>query len=176
MASFTLVVAAAENNVIGDGTPHLPWTLKSDTSMYKSFSQDKPVIIGRVTRELLGFIHSDILEVVLSRNKSYMPTSSIVARSIDEAISAVNGFDEVVVLGGASIYSQFEPLASRILLTRVKTNSRGSKFFHFSEENWWVYSKKSYGVSEQDEYSFCRIDLRRKLRGKRPSQQAGSVF
>ena len=161
---LTILVAAAENGVIGSVEKPIPWQLEDDERQYREFSRKRPVIIGRVTRELVGHHHSDVFEVVLSRNNSYHLDIGTVAHSLETAINLVSGFDEVVVLGGAQVYRQFLPICDRILLTRVHASPKGNAFFEFSPKDWTEISRKSYPASEDNEFSYSYIELRRSNR------------
>ena len=48
-----LVVAAAENDVIGRGN-RLPWRLSADLRRFKALTLGKPVLMGRKTYESIG--------------------------------------------------------------------------------------------------------------------------
>ena len=52
-AALELVVAVAENDVIGRGN-QLPWHLPADLRHFKSLTFGKPVLMGRKTYESIG--------------------------------------------------------------------------------------------------------------------------
>ena len=52
-AALELVVAVAENDVIGRGN-RLPWYLPADLRHFKSLTLGKPVLMGRKTYESIG--------------------------------------------------------------------------------------------------------------------------
>ena len=53
MIPIVLVVAVAENGVIGDGGG-LPWRMKADLRRFRALTLGKPVIMGRKTFESIG--------------------------------------------------------------------------------------------------------------------------
>ena len=53
MTALTIVVAAAENGVIGRGN-QLPWRLPDDLQRFKQLTLGKPVIMGRKTYDSIG--------------------------------------------------------------------------------------------------------------------------
>ena len=52
-AALELVIAVAENDVIGRGN-QLPWHLPADLRHFKSLTVGKPVLMGRKTYESIG--------------------------------------------------------------------------------------------------------------------------
>jgi dihydrofolate reductase len=125
----SLVVAAAENDVIGaDGD--LPWHLSEDLKRFKELTRGHAVVVGRATEESierrLGSPLPERHAVVVSRSWGPSPHADVeVARSVPEALdaaaryAAASGQDEIFVIGGAAIYAETLPLADRIRLTRV---------------------------------------------------------
>ena len=53
MFNFSLIVAVAENGVIGNNGS-MPWNLPSDLSNFKELTMNKPMIMGRKTWDSIG--------------------------------------------------------------------------------------------------------------------------
>ena len=53
MTALALIVAAAENGVIGRGGA-LPWHLPDDLRHFKRVTMGKPIVMGRKTFESIG--------------------------------------------------------------------------------------------------------------------------
>ena len=120
---IALIVAAAENGVIGRGG-QLPWRIPEDMRWFKEKTLGKPCIMGRKTwdsfpkRPLPGRAN-----IVITRDADFSAEGATVAHSFDEALEAAKRLqpdaEEVMVLGGAEIYAVALPRADRIYLTRV---------------------------------------------------------
>jgi dihydrofolate reductase len=124
---LSIIVAAGRNGEIGC-QGRLPWPrLGPDVAWFRRHTLGKPVIMGRHTwvslpeRPLLGRRN-----VVLSRRLDGASTPIAffgcdVFRDLDTALGALeaSGAAEVVVIGGAEVYTAALPLASRLYLTRV---------------------------------------------------------
>lgn len=123
---LTLVVAAAENDVIGrDGD--LPWHLPADLAHFKKVTLGKPIVMGRRTWESIGRPLPGRTNIVVTRNPTYAAEGAVVVSSLGEAADHARGLgaSELMVIGGAGLYAAALPLAERILLTRVHASVAG---------------------------------------------------
>jgi dihydrofolate reductase len=138
----SLIAAVGSNNVIGNAGK-LPWRLPDDLSRFKRLTLGHPVVMGRRTFESLGKPLSGRRNIVLTRNaRSSLPGCEM-ARTADEAI-ALAGNDELFVIGGASVYELFLPLASRLYITYVEGNFSGDVFFpEVRWENWRIVEEST---------------------------------
>ncbi len=120
---LSIVVAIAEDGAIGRaGT--LPWRLPADLQHFKRMTGDKPVIMGRHTWESLGGRPlKGRRNIVLSKSLKEVPEGVLLRESLDEAITAAQaeGFSEVSVIGGASLFAEALPDADVLHITRVHT-------------------------------------------------------
>ena len=138
-----LVVAAAENNVIGH-QGKLPWHIPADLKHFRKLTTGHPVIMGRKTWDeiyaRLGKPLKDRTNIVLTRNGFDFPDGVKAASSVDDALAQADGKEigqKVMVIGGAEIYRMFLPLAERIYLTRVFRNPQGDTYFPELSSNEW---------------------------------------
>ena len=135
--TISLVVAAAENEVIGrDGA--LPWYLPADLRRFRELTTGHVVVMGRLTYESiiarLGHPLDGRTSVVIS---STLPDPAdervVVSGSVESALAQAArlatgaGGGELFVAGGESVYRQVLPSADRIYLTRVHTEVAGDR-------------------------------------------------
>lgn len=148
-----MIVAAAENNVIGKDN-QMPWHLPEDFKYFKSKTVGKPCIMGRKTFESivahLGKALPDRPNIVISRSGFDHDEAETYA-SIEEALEAAQQHDteEVMIIGGATIYEQALPKADRIYLTRVNQSLDGDAFFPELGDEW-----KETSRDDRDGFSF----------------------
>jgi dihydrofolate reductase len=121
-APIVLVLARAENGVIGaDG--HLPWgRLDGDLVRFKDLTMGKPVIMGRKTWDSLPFKPlPGRTNIVLTRNRLFAAAGAVAARTFEKAMRIADEEmpEAVMVIGGADIFAQALPYAQRIELTVV---------------------------------------------------------
>ena len=80
MSEVAIIVAVAENGVIGRGND-LPWRLPEDMKHFKRVTMGKPVIMGRKTWESIGRPLPGREMVVISRRRDY-PLPEAVRRAM----------------------------------------------------------------------------------------------
>lgn len=139
---ISLVVAAADNNVIGKDNA-MPWHIPEDFKHFKAVTMGKPCIMGRKTfqsiLQSLGKPLPGRLNIIVSAS-NYQHGGAITCKDLDEAISQASktDTDEICVIGGAQIYVQSVPRADRIYLTRVHSRPDGDAFFPEIGDEWRV--------------------------------------
>jgi len=95
-AALELVVAVAENDVIGRGNG-LPWHLPADLRHFKSLTLGKPVLMGRKTYESIGKALPGRTNIVLSRSEDFSPSDCVVVKSLDDARIAAGAEPHLIV-------------------------------------------------------------------------------
>ena len=149
-----MIVAASTNNVIGvDGD--LPWHLSEDLKKFKAITMGKPMIMGRATYESIGRALPGRRSIVMSRQPGFAAEGCEIVSSVDEALDAAGDVEEVMIIGGGKIYSEFLPLTSCIYLTRVDTTIEGDTWLpELAEDEWNLLESDSYPASEERAYGF----------------------
>lgn len=143
MAYVSLIAALDENRVIGDGNKLPAWEAPGDLKRFKSLTEGKVVVMGRKTFESLGKPLPRRLNLVVSTTMEPAPGVHV-ARNLDEAIRQAdvlgrqfNFGEEIMVIGGAQIYEQALPFASKLYLTLVQGIHPGDIFFPSLNEKEW---------------------------------------
>lgn len=160
---ISFVVAAADNRCIGINNA-LPWHLPEDLKFFKRVTMGKPIIMGRKTFESIGKPLPGRTNIVITNNKNYSANGIKVATSLDdalkiaEAITLIDGKEEVMVIGGAGVYALCLPRADRLYYTKVHAAVNGDAFFpEVNWKEWKLISQEDYKSSEKNpyDYSFC---------------------
>ena len=164
-AALELVVAVAENDVIGRGN-QLPWHLPADLRHFKSLTLGKPVLMGRKTYESIGKALPGRKNIVLSRAADFSPGDCAVVTTLEAARSAAMGEPALMVIGGAEIYRQCLPLAERIHLTLVHAQIDGDTLFAgWHGKEWSASSRERHAADHKNAYAYSFITLERMGRG-----------
>jgi dihydrofolate reductase len=159
MAIISIIVAMGNDNVIGIKNS-LPWKIPADLEHFKKNTFGKPVIMGEKTFESIGKALPGRKNIVLTFNENFKADNSIVVFSIDDALKEVEKEEEVMIIGGASIYKQFLPLTDRMYLTLIHSDFGGDCFFpNFNDIDWIEKERKE---QESDGYKYDFIILERK--------------
>lgn len=157
----SMIVAASANNVIGAGGG-LPWHLSEDLRHFKKITMGKPMIMGRATFESIGKALPGRRSLVLSRQAGYRPQGAEVAASPEAALELAGEAEEVMIIGGGSIYALFLPMTDRIYMTRVHANVEGDTFFPNLDENEWrIVSSEPLPPTDERPFSISFQTLER---------------
>src|SRR5689334_5805891 len=130
---ISLIAALTENRVIGRNND-LPWHLPDDMKYFMQTTKEHYVIMGRKNYDSIPEKFRPLpnrFNIVVTRQKNFEAPGCTVVNSIDEAlnIAHANHQMEVFIIGGAEIYKQGLPLATRLYLTEIKTELEGDTFF-----------------------------------------------
>jgi len=142
---ITLIAAMAHERVIGRANA-LPWHLPADLAHFKRHTLDKPIIMGRRTWESLpGLLPRRRHIVISAESASRLASGPAETASTPEAALELAGLvPEVMIVGGASIYQAFLPLASRMLLTLIDAPIEGDAWFPAWSEAEWREAKREH--------------------------------
>ena len=158
-AQLSLVVAVAENGVIGSGGD-LPWRLSGDLQRFKRLTMGHALVMGRKTYESIGRPLPGRVTIVLTRQADYPPPHPqvLVAHSLDEARALVRTTDmdphEAFVVGGAEIYRLALPAASQLYYTQVHANPPGdTKFPEIDWQQWEQLEATDYPCDDKNDYT-----------------------
>jgi dihydrofolate reductase len=159
---ITLVVAVAENGVIGAGG-RLPWHLPADLKHFKAITLGKPIVMGRRTWESIGRPLPERRNIVVSGQPDLVIPGCEVVATLDDAIRLCAGSPELMVIGGAQIYEQALPLASRIELTRVHSPFDGDTFFPALDlDVWREVEIEEHAPDDRNAYAYSFVVLKRR--------------
>jgi dihydrofolate reductase len=161
-AALELVVAAAENGVIGRGN-RLPWHLPADLRHFKSLTVGKPVLMGRKTYESIGKALPGRTNIVLSRSEAFAPRDCEVVKTLDDARIAASTHPALMVIGGAEIYRQCLPFAGRIHLTLIhaRIEDGDAVFEGWRGAEWAETSRERHESDDKNAYAYSFITLER---------------
>ncbi len=161
---IVLVVARADNRVIGkDGA--MPWHLSEDLKRFKRITVGKPVIMGRKTFESIGKPLPGRHNIVLTRQPGWRAEGVTVVPNLAEAIAAAGldprtRADAIMVVGGAEIYAQALPFATRIELTEIHAAPEGDTHFpQLDPARWRETFREAHPAGEtHPAYDFVTLE------------------
>lgn len=156
----SMISAMAKNGVIGKDN-QMPWHLPADFAWFRRCTMGKPIIMGRKTFESIGRPLPGRLNIVITRQELTIDGAEVVS-SIDEAISlAAAKHEEVMIIGGGSIYESCLSLANRLYLTLVDENIEGDTCFPDIGQGWNEGYREHYDADEKNAYGMDFIVLER---------------
>ncbi|CAM3968307.1 dihydrofolate reductase [Saccharibacillus endophyticus] len=148
MPIITLIWAQGENGVIGRDNA-LPWRIPADMAYFRRETVGKTVVMGRKTWESFGSKPlKDRKNIVLTRDVSYTADGADVVHSIEDALSAADG-EEVMIIGGSEIYALSLPIADRLRVTRVRESFEGDAVFPTVDWSSWLLVSSEEGIRDE---------------------------
>jgi len=157
--SFTiaLIVARATYGVIGRNN-QLPWSLPADLKFFKTVTMGKPLVMGRRTWESLGRVLPGRLHVVVSGSPrpNELPEEVLWVSTLNDALGLAEeharqkGGNEIMVIGGAQLFSAALPQARRIYLTSVNADVEGDVVLPLELKGWTLRSFEAGKLNEKN--------------------------
>ncbi|MGA7951748.1 MAG: dihydrofolate reductase [Thiobacillaceae bacterium] len=159
---ISLIAALAKNRVIGIEN-RLPWKLSDDLKHFKALTLGHHILMGRKTYESIGRPLPGRTTVIITRAVLSAPDGCLVAHSIQDAIAACAGDEEIFFVGGADLYRQALPLADRLYLTEIQAGVEGDAWFpQFDRAQWSEVSRdRRTEAASGLEYHFVVYDRSR---------------
>lgn len=162
MTTVSIIVAAAENDVIGrDGG--LPWRLPDDLRWFRRTTMGKTMIMGRKTYESNGRPLPGRQTIVLTSRSDWVPPGPAdevralvrVAGSLREAFEMVRDEEEVFVTGGEAVFREALPETDRVYLTRVHAEVEGdTRFRGFDPAGFALVHEERHEADERHAFPF----------------------
>lgn len=146
-----LVAAIGQNNEIGY-QGELPWSLPLEMKQFRLITLGKTVVMGRKTFSSIGFPLKDRKNIVLSRDTNLKIDDVTVCHSIDEVLTSTN--DDLYVIGGASVYELFLPIATHAVISKIHSKFKADTFFNFSQSDWTHESSLIFEKDLNNEIEF----------------------
>lgn len=153
---LNLIYARAANGVIGQNNA-LPWHLPEDLAHFKRTTLGCPVIMGRKTWDSLPPKFRPLpgrLNIVVSRNPGWHAAGAVHAASIGAALALCPAGSDAWVIGGAEIYAQSLPLASRVVVTEIAQDFAGDAFAPTLDAMWQEHSREDHLSSKGIPFAF----------------------
>lgn len=160
---LSLIAAMSRNRVIGADN-RLPWHLSADLRRFKAITLGKSILMGRKTHESIGRPLPGRKNIVLTADANYRAPGCVVVHSLEEALRAAEDSEELMVIGGSSLYRRLLPRADRLYLTLIDREFRGDTFFpEFDLADWIEVEREDVPEDPQAgfKYSFLILERRK---------------
>lgn len=158
---FLSIIAAMDRNRLIGAAGGLPWHLPADLRHFRRLTLGKPVLMGRRTHESIGRPLPQRLNLVLTRDRSYAAPGCMVAPDLPGAMAACGAAEELMIIGGASLYRALLPRTSRMYLTLIEAELDGDTYFPEWAPAEWRERERSTHLADEESpypYSFVLLD------------------
>ena len=163
MTKLSLIVAMDENRLIGSNNG-LPWNLPADLAFFKRTTLGKPIVMGRKTFESIGRPLPGRRNIVVTRDPGFSAEGCDIANSIDAALDLCTDDEEVMLIGGASLYQQSLARATQLYITRIHHRFTGDTWFpDFDESEWRVEIQEDCEADPNNAHAYSFIKFVREF-------------
>ena len=163
MKNITMIAAIGKNNELGKNND-LIWKFKEDMQFFKEQTMSKPMAMGYNTfyslrggKPLPGRKHI----VLTSKNLEENPQVTVV-RSVEELLKYIEDYgEEVMIIGGAKVYSTMLEYADKLVLTEVDAEDKEADCF-FPEFNKDEWEQEVLSTHEENNIKYKHLVYKRK--------------
>ncbi|APE30077.1 diacylglycerol kinase [Halomonas aestuarii] len=166
LVPVAMIAAMDRNRVIGVDN-QLPWYLPEDLKFFKRITQAKPLVMGRKTYQSIGRALPGRLNIVVTRDPDFHADGVRVCHDLAAALTladhqaTIDGVEEIMVMGGAEIYAQALPFASRLYLTEVDIEVEGDARFPAIDMGEWEEVQRVPGEPAEGQPHYDFVQYRR---------------
>ena len=143
-------------------------SISADLRRFRKLTEGKNVIMGRKTLDSFpgGRPLKNRLNIVLTRDPTFEREGALVCHSVQEVFDAVKDYntDDVLVIGGESVYKMFLDLCDTAIVTHVDAvaDKADKKFPDLSALPEWKLASKSQ-IKEDGGFKFRFCEYKREL-------------
>ena len=159
MGHLSIIVATDAANGIGIRNT-LPWRLPEDLAFFKRTTTGHPIIMGRKTFESIGRPLSNRRNIVVSRNPAWRHEGVESASSLAAAVQLA-GDGPAFIIGGAQIYAEALPRATRLLVTAIDKRFDCDAFFPAIDPQHWKEVAREPHHSAENDFDFAFVTYER---------------
>lgn len=159
MKNITMIAAIGRNKELGKNND-LIWHLKEDMKFFRNETMGKPIVMGMRTLESLPKLLPGRKHIVLTTHNPKLSEEVTIVHSKEELFKKIEEYDEVMIIGGASIYSQMLEHANKLILTEIDAASPADAYFpEFNKDEW---DSTIIGEHEENNIKFKHLVYTRK--------------
>ena len=150
---ISIIAAIGKNNELGKDN-NLIWHIKGDLAHFKELTMHKKIVMGAATYKSLPKKLEGREYIILSKSLSNIP-DAVVYQSFDDLLAYLNTLDEeVMIIGGASIYKLFLPYAEVLYLTEIEEESNADVYFPEFDKKDFTKTLSEEHVDDDIKYKF----------------------
>lgn len=157
---ISMIAAMASDRIIGKDN-QMPWHLPADFVWFKRCTMGKPVVMGRKTYQSIGRPLPGRQNIVISRDPNLVIEGVDVVTSIDAALNKAGAAQEVMIIGGGSIYAECLPRADKLYVTLIDAHLDGDTQFPDWGTGWLETHREHYHSDEKNQYDMDFVILER---------------
>ena len=156
-----MIAAIGKNRELGYNN-QLLWHLKGDMKFFRDNTMGKIIVMGKNTFLSLPGLLPNRKHVVLTHG-DIDNDEVLVFNTFNNLVDYINSLsEEVMIIGGASIYNSFMPLANKLILTEIDDKKDADVYFPFISCNEW--DRKVLQENKENDINYNFVSYTRKLK------------
>lgn len=164
MKRLTLIAAIGRNYELGKNNG-LIWYIPEDLKFFKENTIGKNIVMGMNTLKSLPKLLPNRRHIVLTRQDIDLGPQVVIVRSVEDLLKYLSLIDEeIMVIGGAQIYSLMMKYADKMLLTEIDKESNADVYFPLINYSEWDREVLSTHQHEDIRYSHVAYTRKRVLK------------
>ncbi len=159
---ISMIAAMAHSRVIGmDGD--MPWHMPEDLKHFRRMTQGKTVIMGRKTFDSIGKKPlPNRRNIVITRQADLVCDGCDVFNDLQQALDSCGAEEEIMVVGGSSLYEQAMPIADRMYLTFIDAVFDGDTVFPaWDSDEWQMIDRQAHDADKDNPHDYQFVTLER---------------
>ena len=150
---ISIIAAVGKNNALGRGND-LIWHIKEDLKNFKDLTMGKYIVMGKNTYKSLPRHLEGRKYIVLSSSLDNID-DGMLFKDFNKLLEFVKNLDEeIMIIGGASIYKLFLPCANKLYLTEIDSEEQADVYFPKFNKDDYTRSVVSNSEVNGLKYSF----------------------
>jgi len=149
---LALVWAMSDARIIGRGN-ELPWRLPEDLKHFRAVTTGHAILMGRLTHQSIGKALPGRRNIVVTTHPERVAEGCETAPTLEAALAlAYEADDEPRVIGGARLYAEALPKATKLFLTEVHRVVEGDVLFPELDRSAWRETERRAAESPDVEF------------------------
>ncbi len=150
---ISIIAAIGKNNELGKDN-NLIWHIKGDLVHFKELTMYKKIVMGASTYKSLPKKLAGREYIILSKSLKNIDDAEVY-QDFDELLTYLNTLDEeIMVIGGASIYKLFLPYAEVLYLTEIEAEAEADVYFPEFDQSKYTKTLSEENVEDNIKYKF----------------------
>ena len=154
---ISLIAAIDKQGGLGKNNELLCY-LPNDLKYFKKTTLNKPIIMVYNTFLSIGKALPNRRNIVLTSKKGLEVNNIEFVSTIENALSLCMDANEIMVIGGASIYKQFLSRAHKLYLTSIEHSFDADVFFpSMNAHEWQIISTNRQEIDDKNAYAHAFV-------------------
>ena len=142
----------------------MPWHIPSDLKQFKARTKNRVMIMGRKTfQSLPGILPGRPHIIITHKNETQAAKPDVywaqdIQSALDTAadiIASEQREKEIMIIGGATIFSQIEEFATELHITHIDLAPEGDVFWQFDQAAWKCVKETGNVQEKGDSAAYC---------------------